>query len=373
MRLSAKLLGFLNRAFNKDPEAYLALRLRYDGGMQWQVADGWLSTAVQGGTGAPLAIDLSQHTVASLAGVLSLASGYSVPYVADLDGRRASALRLLDGSGNQDTSNGDHIQAYSAILQAWIDANAVELDLAERAIALIPPEMNTREANGEWLDFQGSFYAVPRLPNEPDRLYGERIIAEVLRPLGNNVALEAAVSAYTGQSVTVTDVVFYREAEPRFNGATLFDGTRFFNPVAAPVYGLFDAVLGYDMLGGDEPVAFAVLLRTLFNRLRDAGTQLRALVLTGGVLEDSVIPPSDDDDELVLISSRRFDGSFNFNGREFFSGNYRDVGRIAGSLGVVEPLPETMMLLVTKDGVPIQLQVMDDGLKIQNVLVPSGY
>lgn len=357
MRLSSKLLGFLNRAFSKDADAFLALRLRYDGGpMRWTVRDGYLLTDVAGGPGGNLSIDLSLHTVRSLAGVLSLAPGYVVPFVAGADQYDASALRLLDGTGDQDDSNGDHLTAYSSILYSWLDMLAVELDMAERAIVAMPAEMNTRTADGEWLDYQGSLYAVPRFPGEPDRLYGARIITEVLRPLSNNVAIEAAIAAYTGTDVRIVDVVIYRSPEPRFAGLAKFDGLYKFNPSAAAVYGLFDGVVGYNLLDGDVPTAFVASVRAIIERVRAAGTQLRGLTLAGSVLTDTADLPTDDDDTMTVTHGRFFNGSFNFDGWATFGGSVQEVGHIAGADSIV-PVSHTLPLRVLVAGLPVGVRV----------------
>ena len=39
MKLTDKLLGYLNRVFEKGPDRVLSLRIRYDGGMSWKIAD----------------------------------------------------------------------------------------------------------------------------------------------------------------------------------------------------------------------------------------------------------------------------------------------------------------------------------------------
>lgn len=95
MRLTDKLLGFLNRVFSKDPESFLAFRLRYDGQMTWTVLDGIFTTTVSGGTGVALSVSLASHTLGSLATFLSSQPGYSVPY-ADSTVASRSAWVLID-------------------------------------------------------------------------------------------------------------------------------------------------------------------------------------------------------------------------------------------------------------------------------------
>jgi len=377
MRLSRKLLGWLNRAFDKDPHAFLALRLRYGGdSMQWQVADGVLTTTVSGGIGTALSVDLSQYTIGTLAGWLELQPGYSVPYRVGADLAGVAALRLVEGSGDQDASNGDHLTGYTSILHAYVDTMAVELAAAQTAIEALPDELAVTTADGGWLDYQGSYYAVPRLDGETDPVYSRRIIAEVLRPLGNNVALEAAIAAYTGQTVTVSDVVVYPAPEPRFSGLSHFNGAYHFQPAVHPVYGLFDVLVGYDVLGADVPTAFIARLRTIIDRLRDAGTQLRAVALSGTTLADDGLFPTDGTDTLIISHRRRFDGTFNWNGAYTFGGDVRDTGTLAGVTSSATlsqaPLPVTVNAggaavgvdVPDQQGNPIPLEVLWDSTTV---------
>jgi hypothetical protein len=360
MRLSSKLLGWLNSAFNKDPLAWLALRVQYDGAMQWQVADGLLTTTVQGGSGTALSIDLAGYTVHSLAGFLALQPGYTVAFEASAELSGASALRLVEGSGDPALSNGDHLLAYDSLLHAYVDTLAAELEQAQAAIVALPAELATTTAHGSWIDYLGSYYAVPRLTGEADGVYSSRIITEVLRPLGNNVAIEAAIADYTGQRVTISDVVTFSTPEPHFSGIAHFDGASHFLPGSQAIYGLFDCLVGYDILGGDVPVAYIARLRTIIDRIRDAGTQLRAIVLTGSALLDTAALPTEGADTLQISHRRRFDGLFNFDGSFFFAGAFLESGTMSGTAS-------TTGLVDTS----VEVDVLAGGA-IVGVLVPDG-
>lgn len=368
MGILARLLASINRAFDKDPDAFLGLRLQYDGGMQWQVLDGVLTTTVQGGTGAALRIDLAPLSLLELAGSLAMQPGYSVPYLADVSNRGGSALRLLQTTGDIRTSNGDHFFAYTNVLYAYLDAMGQELDLARQAIAAIPDELSVTSANGEWLDFLGSYYFVRRLSGEVDGLYARRIISETLRAKGNNVALEMAIQDYTGQDVTIADVVIYRGPEPSYDGIPHFDGAYKFQPASVPVYGLFDCQVGYDLLGGSQPPAYIQTLRTIIERLRDAGTQLRNVTLTGSSLSDRARLPTDDLDTLVITRSQTFDGSFNFDGTRLYSGGVSTIGTIEGAADKVVTGLQT--LLVIQDSSPARVQIVLPNGSVMDVLLP---
>lgn len=288
MKLTKKLLGFIHRVFDKTPAQFLALRLTYRGAMTWSIADGVLTTKVTGGPGAALAVPLRGYSINTLVGFLAAQPGYSVLYADTTENARMSAAVLLDGVGDIDTSNGDHLYAYSSFLYTYLEAFAIELAAAEVQVGEVLRQLSTKTAEGEWLDELGSYYAVPRLVGEADSQYGPRIIPEVLRPRGNGIAIESAIRAYTGQDIRVVDVVVYGNATPTHNGTVIHDATRTYNASPGLIYGLFDVLYSYDLLSGTDVSTFRQQMRDLINRLRDAGTQLRALTLQSSSITDVV-------------------------------------------------------------------------------------
>lgn len=296
MKLTNKLLSFLHRVFDKDPAPFLALRLRYAGaGMTWRVDGARLMTMPVGGQGGALSIDLTQYRLGELVNHLAAQPGYTVEFADRSELSLLGAAVLLDGEGDQDKSNGDHLYGYTSVLWSYLEANAVELEAAARQIEQMRLQMSTVTASDIWLDELGGYYGVPRLPGELDTMYSMRIIAEVLRPRGNNVAIEAAISAYTGQTTTVTDVTINSPISPLYNGAKTYDGSQFHNSISSPLYGLFDVEYGYDLANGADISAFAQIIRDLVGRLRDAGTHLRALSLRGSSIVDVLTAPTDDE------------------------------------------------------------------------------
>jgi hypothetical protein len=294
MLLTPKLLSFINRVFDKDPRKFLALRLSYGGGMTWNVQDAVLTTNVQGGIGAPLNVDLTQYTLADLVGYLAAQPGYSVPYADAGDNAQLSARILLDGSGDIAVSNGDHLYGYTNVLWAYLEAASSELARAKAQIAEMLQQMSTTTAGDVWLDELGGYYGIPRISGEADASYGPRIITEVLRPRENNVAMEAAIKAFSGQNTTVTDVTEWSSVAPLYNGSEVHDGSILHNAAASPLYGLFDVVYGYDLENGGSLTEFAQLIRDLIDRLRAAGTHLRALSLSASSMSDAFThAPSD--------------------------------------------------------------------------------
>lgn len=294
MKLTNKLLSFLHRVFDKDPAPFLALRLRYAGtGMTWRIAGARLTTVPVAGSGQAIAVDLTQYTLGELVNYLASQPGYTVEYADHSELSLLGAAVLLDGTGDQAKSNGDHLYGYTNVLWSYLEASSLELDAAAAQIDQMLLQMETQTASDVWLDELGGYYGVPRLQDEVDAPYSLRIIAEVLRPRGNNVAIEAAITAYTGQVTKVIDVTLNTPLSPLYNGADTHNGVRFYNSTSSPLYGLFDVEYGYDLINGGDISSFAVIVRGLIDRLRDAGTHLRALSLKGSDLADTVSAPDD--------------------------------------------------------------------------------
>lgn len=200
---------------------------------------------------------------------------------------------------------------------AWVRTVTGQLDkVCLLAVSLQSPGASLLEvsfgpygsAEGEWLDELGSYYAVPRLPGETDAFYGRRIIAEVLLPKGNNVAIAAALTQATGG---------------RF--ARVIDAVD--NPPggADSLLGLFDAVFGFDFVT-DDFSAYTASVLALIERLRYAGTHLRKIELNGTITDVMSADAWSDatmaldvnmlfsDNNLNLSVVRRYDGSFTYNG-----------------------------------------------------------
>ena len=323
--LVLKLLAFLNRVWRKDPAQELAIRLVCDGqDLTWQIADGILTINPTGGTAAPLAIDLSAYTVGSLSLFLAEQHGYAVLYTDSDQVYELSALVLFDQAGDVNTTNGDHIYAFTNPNWSIFGAAAQELNAAQSQIVQMLLQMSiqidpTQGASGEWLDLQGSYYAVPRIPGETDISYAARIIPTVLLPKGNNVAIANIVGKILGQPVRVVDVITYTPVEPMYDGTYRFDGSQHYNAVAHVIYGLFDITIGQDILGNGLPLPTA-LLRAIVETARDAGTQLRSITGTPSVLTDTAAMPTKDVATMTVTHQLLYNGARTFNGTLTYSG-----------------------------------------------------
>jgi hypothetical protein len=81
-----------------------------------------------------------------------------------------------------------------------------ELDDQARRLKTAEDQLYFDKAEGKWLDLWGkSYFGVPRLRNETDEQYGQRVIYEILRANQNNKALEIIVRDAIGVDVTILD------------------------------------------------------------------------------------------------------------------------------------------------------------------------
>ncbi len=264
MKLTTRLLSYLHRVFDKSPAPFLALRIGCDGtGLTWTVSDAVLTTAPVGGTAAALTVDLTLYTVTSLAAYVAAQPGYVVENVDVSQMSSLGAAVLMDGSGNVAESNGDHLYGYTNVLWSYMEANAVELHAAEQQIGQMLLQMSTKTAADTWLDELGSYYKVPRNQGEIDSQYGPRIIAQVLRPLANNVAIENALKVInSGLPVSVVD----------------------YDVIVNGSYGQFDVdmTVTLDQLAATTYVLLVGSIVDTITKMRDAGTFLHRLrVITG--------------------------------------------------------------------------------------------
>jgi hypothetical protein len=288
MKLTQKLLGYLNRAFSRDPVQFMALRISYDGAMVWTIEDAVLTTTVTGGTGTSHVVQLSDYNLAQLANYFAALPGYSVPFQISGTASTLSARVLMDGTGDQVLSNGDHLYAYTSLTWAFLEASAYELKHAREQIYQMLRQMVVPTAEDEWLDEIGGYYNVRRQDGEIDSTYGPRIIYEVIRPRNNNKAIELAISQATGGLPSkVTDVTIPGDISPLYNGDIDHDGSRLYNATGKYRRNLFDVEYAFDLEGAEDIAPFQARVLGIIDQFRSAGTHLRQILLQSGQLVDT--------------------------------------------------------------------------------------
>jgi hypothetical protein len=285
MQLTQKLLRYLNSVFDKDARSFVAFFLRHESGaFRWRVAE----RVLYGYNGATelFAIPLEGYTIGSLLNYLASLPGVTVATQSSLEQLGLSACALMDGEGQQVLSNGDHVEAFTSVLWSHFESLAVELKEAKRQVVEALKQMSVRGAEAEWLDEWGSYFGIPRKDGEVDAVYGPRIIVEVLRPRGNNKAIEIGLADTFGQASRVIDLQKFGDVFPVYDGSIFHDSSEHYDAEATPYYGLFKIVIGYDLLGGADIDGFVEEVKAYVETLRDAGTHLESVELGGSQLSD---------------------------------------------------------------------------------------
>ena len=194
-----RLLSYLYASFDKNPVKILALRIGHPDGLKWQVFNRAIHLWAYSGSyiGTISLVGITMDGLAERLIVAGCTVSYQNPAVS---GRDADAL--IDAQGYEWSSNGDHVYCYDSDLWALLDAFAIELERARDTVdaALLQAHLETSE--GQWLDFWGGFFGIPRLVAEADRDYLIRMIVEVLRPRNNAMAIEQNV--YLAEGVRVS-------------------------------------------------------------------------------------------------------------------------------------------------------------------------
>jgi hypothetical protein len=318
MRLVDKLLNYVHSGFNKEPDGFIALRVRHSSdAFSWVVSDRVLTLYDNGNL--LHTIDLAQHTLRTLVNYLATLDQITVVY-ADQEHIGLSATTLIDGEGYQSRSNGDILRSYQSLLWVYLDAMSTELAEAKRRIIDMLDQMAINTADADWLDEWGDYFGIYRETGELDDQYANRIILEVIRPRGNNRAIEAALLQKYGQSVDVIDVTKYGNPLPNYGGSALHDSVYLHNSENKPLYGLFQIIIGYDLLLSGAPPAFIQSVRDFVEKFRDAGTHLDSVNLLGSEINDTFVnPPVDSGINLSISRTNHFNGAKNYDSSFYHS------------------------------------------------------
>ena len=290
MRLTSKLFGYLYRSFRLGPNSYSPFKIRYDGAMKWRVIDSVFKTAVSGGSGRNLSIDLSPLTMAQFRAVVAAQAGYTVPEY-DTQYDDLGALGLLDSNGSQDPGVPVALTAYASLEWGFLDSAASVLHAARESIIRMPLEMSIPTASGFWLDYLGGYYSVDRVEGETDTHYATRILYTILQPKNNNISIEEAIYHAMGKQhpVRVVDApitVLYKYHTR--SGEILFDGRQHHGPEVVRYFCQFDVVTPIDIV--NEPSISAALNRIthIANQTRSAGTRLREIRTTSAIKDQCI-------------------------------------------------------------------------------------
>lgn len=272
-----RLLGSLYRAFDKNPYAEVACRLRHADGFAWAVSGRVLTAGT--GAGASLGVyTLETLTVLDLYTAL-LAKGCTGVYLnPDFQGLKASVL--TDGQGSESQSNGDVLWAYSSLLWAILDSQAYALEWADMDILDAIDQIDYTLADGEMLDYWGQYWGISRQSGELDGSYIIRTIDTILQPKVNAVAMEQAATLLAGSRIRIFEPwteTLYLDSSPV--ESHLCDGV-FWNAALFQPYA--DAEVDW------------VVVNELLNRIKPAGVVMLEPVVTSRIrfaaFEDDIYP-----------------------------------------------------------------------------------
>ena len=195
------LLDHLYTGFDRDPDAVVALTLTHPGGVLWSVTDSRIFVATE--SGSPLADLPLDGTLDELATSLTNAGmtvSFRNPELASLNCRI-----LIGGSGSESSRSGNVIYAHRSVVWALMSAYSTEVEVAAE---LVPPAIEQaylHSADGDWLDYWGEFFKIPRHTGQNDADYLTTMVRETLRHRSNKYAIENAVKDSTGNIITIDE------------------------------------------------------------------------------------------------------------------------------------------------------------------------
>lgn len=213
--------------FDTSPQAELAFRLRHPDGATWSIAER-VFTASAGAI--QVTYDLRSLTVGALVTQLS-AAGFTVE-AASPRFTGLSAVVLVEGSGDQGQSNGDHIMGFTSLLWVLLSGYTDEVIEAREQVRQALLQMVIGTSEGEWLDLWGTLYGVPRHPGETDASLRVRIPDEAFRIRVNGLAIEKTIKSLTGRDVEIREPwkLMFRLDKSALSGADHLHDADFYTP-----------------------------------------------------------------------------------------------------------------------------------------------
>lgn len=177
----------------------------------------------------------------------------------------------------------------NALLWAVVQPPAAALETAATDVQAATDQIHLDLAAAEFLDLHADYYyGITRLENETDADYRARLIANVIQPRANNVAIQHTLANFLGTEPNLIQVV---DADAGLLGGRAFlDGTwtlngdRWLNGRQKQGYrypAQFDVYIDDAVSIVSVPALIAVI-----NQYKAAGTQLRSLIRNGPLVLD---------------------------------------------------------------------------------------
>lgn len=380
-RLAAQLASRLHSVYRPDLEPALALRIRHADGSTWSVVGETLAVQATGQTATTWT--LADYTLTTLAAAL-VAAGFEVPFIAD-ELAHLSAAILLEGTGDQNHSNGDHLTAYTSLLQVVLHTLGRPDEAARAAVDAALAQLILPQATAEWLDLFGDIFGISRLDAENDGAYAARIAEEVKRNRSSPAAILRNIRRLTGHDLALREpwkeVFFLSDPGCTLSGAKHLQGAPIYeyhrmqliSPVGidwGPVLAQANAdrPVGTLMLApATHPPAFTIdgigdgigLLQIRTDVVSAPIGAMRFGTLSGNLnLSDYEPPPRFRAARIDVmgLGDRGLRGPYeDYSGSASWSGAWDDRTWMAASTALPEMYPpRTRCLLITADGLPFE-------------------
>lgn len=177
----------------------------------------------------------------------------------------------------------------NGLLWAAVQPPATALDTAADDIQAAIEQIHLDLAAENFLNLHADYYyGIARLTNETDADYLARLIATVIQPRSNNIAIQYQIASFLDASPNLIQVV---DADAGLlggrsflNGTWTLNGDRWLNGRQKPGYrypAQFDVYLDDSVSIASVPALIAVI-----NQYKAAGTKLRNLIRNGPLVLD---------------------------------------------------------------------------------------
>ena len=200
------ILAALPPSFNLNPAPIPVLMVTYDGNACWvEISQNWLRTAIVGGSGQDLSIDLRGLSLSVLVETIAQSPGYGAGILdsftayreqAGLPESTFGAWCLLDGQ--QDVTANPILSLAGSVIYQILRPMANTLWIESQNVRSIVSNSQIDQASGVWLSDYGDLYGVDRNNGESDADYQKRLILQLIAPRTSNFAIRSIVRQLWG-------------------------------------------------------------------------------------------------------------------------------------------------------------------------------
>lgn len=189
-------------ALDPDPLPLAVLSITPNAAAHLRIADDHLTITLA--DSAPLVYPLGDYTLTTL--ITALPSGWAGSVlVGDWAAVSARALTPWDGVVSANTAH--RFDVYTSVLWRLVQPMRAALRDTSALLQQFTAMIDVRQASGLWLDLWGSSWNIPRLADEPDSTYRQRIQSTIRMPRSNGRAIEAIINQALNLNAVIVDDV----------------------------------------------------------------------------------------------------------------------------------------------------------------------